>query len=151
MACWKDKCDDKLFWHIKNKKPKPPWGTAAKTVRNSSILLTTWEYTMITNANVTPTLLITYLITPYVNIVPLHHLYLALPHTLLTCTTFTEKRSETLLLHYLHYIKHNKGWVEVVHTHPKFLTFIGRSVCVLMRGALDICVTDIMSKSQVCK
>jgi hypothetical protein len=41
MACWKDKCDAKLFWHVKNKNPTPPWRTATQTVRNSSILFTT--------------------------------------------------------------------------------------------------------------
>jgi len=136
---WKDKCGVKRFWQIKNKNPTPPWRTATQTVRNSSILLTTSQQTMITIATITPTLLTTCPNTLYVTTSPLHRFYLALHRTLLTSTTLLEKRSETLPLHHLHYLKHNKGWAEVVHTHDMFLTFIGRSVCVDARSARHLC------------
>jgi hypothetical protein len=139
IARWKDKCGDKLFWHIKNKNPTPPWRTAIKTVRNCSILLTTWQYKLKTTVIVTPPLLITNLIKPCVTSVPLHRLYLTLPHTLLTCTTFKLKRSKTLPLHYLHYLKHCILQAEEVHTHHIFLTFIGRSMCVDARSDRRLC------------
>jgi len=71
---------------------------------------------MITIATITPTLLTTCPSILYVTILQLLRLYLALHRTLLTSATLSEKRSETLRLHYLHYLKHNIGRAEVVHT-----------------------------------